>query len=55
MNLIWNLWRDEGGGLISAEYVLIGTLLTIGLVVGVRAVQEALIDKISQITSSVCP
>lgn len=48
------LWRDEMGGLLSAEYLLLGTLLAIGLIVGVTAVEDALIAKISQIAAIVC-
>ena len=48
--LIRDLWREECGGLIAAEYLLIGTLLTIGLFVGIRAVQGALLEKLADLT-----
>lgn len=54
MKFIRNLWRDDAGGLLSAEYLLLGTLLAIGLIVGVTAVEDALIAKISQIAAVVC-
>ena len=44
-------WDDESGGLIAAEYLLIGTLLTIGLFVGIRTVQSALLEKLADLTA----
>ena len=48
-------WTDQRGGLISAEYLLLGTLLTIGLIIGVHAVRVALVEKIMAIAAIVCP
>ena len=53
MSRIRNLWNDENGGLLSAEYLLLGTLLAVGLIVGVKAVQSALIEKIADIAAVV--
>ncbi len=50
MDGLRELWREESGGLIAAEYLLIGTLLTIGLLVGIRAVQGALLTKLEELT-----
>jgi len=51
MSLLREWWNDESGGLIAAEYLLIGTLLTIGLFVGIRAVQGALLEKLADLTA----
>ncbi len=48
---IREFWGDESGGLIAAEYLLIGTLLTIGLFVGIRTVQSALLEKLADLTA----
>ena len=53
-NMIRRLWKDEAGGLLSAEYLLLGTLLAIGLIVGVKSVQQALISKIMMVAEIVC-
>ena len=45
------LYRDQCGGLIAAEYLLMGTLLTIGLFVGIAAVQDALLDQLSALAT----
>jgi Flp pilus assembly pilin Flp len=49
--LLRSLWREDAGGLISAEYLLIGTLLTIGLLVGIAAVQSALLTKLGELAT----
>lgn len=51
MNLLRHLWREDAGGLIAAEYLLIGTLLTIGLLVGIHAVQAALLEKLGELAA----
>lgn len=45
------LVRDEAGGLLSAEYLLLGTLLTIGLLLGINAVQSALLEKLLELAA----
>ena len=55
MSTLRQLWNDQSGGLIAAEYLLLGTLLTIGLFVGVHAVQEALLDKLAELATLIAP
>lgn len=55
MNLLRRLWQDQLGGLVAAEYLLLGTLLTIGLLVGINAVQEALLEKLTALAALICP
>jgi len=55
MSLLRGIWNDESGGLIAAEYLLLGTLLTIGLLVGIHSVQEALLNQLSALATLVSP
>ena len=60
------LWNDEAGVILSAEIVLIGTILVIGMVVGLVELQCSVVDELndlgeaigsmnqSYMTSSVC-
>ena len=43
--LVRRLWRDEAGALMSTEYILLGTLLTLGLIVGISATQTSLLSE----------
>ena len=47
------LWREVEGGLLSAEYLMLGTLLTLGLLVGIHAVQAAMLTKLGQLAATV--
>ncbi len=49
MSRLTQFWNDESGGLICAEYLLLGTLLTIGLISGIRVVQSALLANLQDI------
>ncbi|MEO8493451.1 MAG: hypothetical protein ABI614_00160 [Planctomycetota bacterium] len=37
--------RDESGGILSSEYLVLGALLTLGLVVGMSAVRDTLVSE----------
>ena len=49
--LLRSLWREQQGGLVAAEYLLLGTLLTIGLLVGIHAVQASLLNKLAELAN----
>lgn len=44
--IIFSLWRDEAGFILSAELVLIGTIAVLSLVVGLAAVAAAVNDEL---------
>ncbi len=47
------LWNDDRGFLITAELVVIGTLLVLGLVVGLTSVQTALVSELSDVGQAI--
>lgn len=47
------LWRDEAGFIVSAELVLIATLLVIGLVVGLSEVQHAVVSELNDVGDAI--
>ncbi|MCA9176758.1 MAG: hypothetical protein KDB14_19855 [Planctomycetales bacterium] len=53
--LLKRLRTDECGGLLAAEYLLMGTLLTIGLIVGISSVQGALIEQLEALAALIMP
>ncbi|HBN79327.1 MAG TPA: hypothetical protein DD473_26620 [Planctomycetaceae bacterium] len=44
-----NFWQDENGFIISAELVLIATILIIGLIVGLSSIQHAIVSELNDI------
>jgi len=40
------LWRDEQGFVVSAELVLIGTILVIGMIIGLATVRDQVVQEL---------
>ena len=47
------LWMDEGGATISAELALVGTILVIGVIVGLSAVQDAVNTELADLGQAI--
>ena len=47
------LWMDEGGATISADLALVGTILVIGVVVGLSAVQDAVNTELADLGAAI--
>ncbi len=47
------LWKDEGGAVVSAELILIITIVVIGLVVGLKEVQAAVIEELNDVAAAI--
>jgi hypothetical protein len=45
--MLKRLWEDEGGAIISAEIVLVLTILVLGMIVGLVAVRDAVINELA--------
>lgn len=46
MDKLVGFWRDDSGALLSSEYLILGTLLTVGLIVGINAAQIAINEEL---------
>lgn len=49
--ILRNIWREEDG-VLSFEWVLLVTLLTIGIVTGVTAARDAIIDELGDVAQA---
>ncbi len=47
------LWNDEAGFVISAELVLVATILVIGLIVGLAEVQSAVVQELNDVGDAI--
>jgi Flp pilus assembly pilin Flp len=52
-NLMLKLWNDDRGALIATEWVFVATILVIGLVVGLKAVQQAVVTELEDVAGAV--
>jgi len=51
--MLKQLWNDEAGALISIEWVLAATILAIGMITGLHAVQVAVVTELSDTGAAV--
>jgi hypothetical protein len=51
--MLKNLWNDEVGALLSAEFILLATILVIGAIVGLKAVQEAVVTELADVGGAI--
>lgn len=50
--MIKSLWNDEAGVILSAELVLIGTILVLGMIVGLVELQCSVVAELSDLSSA---
>ncbi len=46
-------WQDDSGALLSSEYLILGTILTVGLIVGISAAQVAINEELYDYSSAI--
>jgi Flp pilus assembly pilin Flp len=51
--MLRQLWRDECGAIISAELVLVATILVIGMVVGLSELQHAVVQELNDVADAI--
>ena len=47
------LWNDEAGVILSAELVLIGTILVVGMIVGLVELQCSVVDELNDLGEAI--
>jgi hypothetical protein len=53
MRMMKHLWTDQAGVVISSELLLIVTIAVIGLLVGVVAVRDAVVQELADVAAAV--
>jgi Flp pilus assembly pilin Flp len=49
MKLLRKLWKDEAGFIVSAELVLVATMLVIGMIVGLTVVRNQVVQELGDL------
>ena len=52
MRLLTNLWNDDRGALLTAEWIFLATIIVIGLTVGLKTIQSALVNELEETASA---
>ncbi len=50
--LITRFWHEEQGVVVSAEIMLIGTILVIGMIVGLKSVRDAVVSELADVAQA---
>ena len=50
-NLVWYMWSDDDG-VLTFEWVLLVTLLTVGIMGGIAAARDAIIDELGDVAEA---
>jgi Flp pilus assembly pilin Flp len=53
LHMLKRLWNDEGGAIISAELVLVATILVIGMIVGLKSVRDAVVSELADVGQAI--
>ncbi|MDA0835849.1 MAG: hypothetical protein O2955_16000 [Planctomycetota bacterium] len=51
--MLHKLWNDEAGFVVSAELVLVATILVIGMIVGLSEVQHAVVQELGDVGEAI--
>jgi hypothetical protein len=54
-HLAQQLWHDDCGGIITAEYLMLGSVLTIGTVSGMTAMRDATVEEMRESGNTMRP
>jgi hypothetical protein len=53
MNLMSRLWNDQAGFIISTELMIVATILVIGILVGLVAIREQIVQELADIAMAI--
>jgi hypothetical protein len=53
MKLFCELWADEGGFIVSAELVLVATILVIGMIVGLTVLRNQVVQELVDVGQAI--
>ena len=53
MKVLQRLWNDEAGAVVSIELVLVGSVLLLGLIVGLAALRDSVNNELADLGSAV--
>ncbi|MBL8829844.1 MAG: hypothetical protein JNM18_22890 [Planctomycetaceae bacterium] len=52
MRTLNRLWNEQDGAIVSAEIMLVGTLLVIGVIVGLKSVRDSVVTELADIAQA---
>ncbi|MBS0209994.1 MAG: hypothetical protein JSS27_13680 [Planctomycetes bacterium] len=53
MKIAARLWNEEVGAIVSAEIVLVMTILVIGVIVGLKSVRDSVVSELADVAQAI--
>lgn len=53
MKTLYRLWGEDTGAIVSAEIVLIMTILVIGVIVGLKSVRDSVVSELADVAQAI--
>jgi Flp pilus assembly pilin Flp len=50
--MLRKLWNDETGAIVSAEIMLVATILVIGVIVGLKSVRDSVVTELADVAQA---
>ena len=47
------LWKEDAGAVVSAEIMLVGTILVIGVIVGLKSVRDSVVTELADVAQAI--
>jgi hypothetical protein len=51
--MLFRLWKEETGAIVSAEIMLVATILVIGVVVGLKSVRDSVVTELADVAQAI--
>lgn len=52
-NIMRKMWNDDRGALIATEWVFVSTIMVIGVVAGLKSVQQAVVTELEDMANAI--
>jgi len=52
MKLFARLWKEEAGAIVSAEIMLIASILVIGMIVGLKSLRDSVVTELADVAQA---
>jgi len=50
--LLYRLWNDQSGAIVSAEIILVASILVIGVIVGLKSLRDSVVTELADVAQA---
>ncbi len=52
-NIISRFWNEQDGAIISAEFILVATIMVLGVIVGLKSVRDSVVSELADVAQAI--